>query len=50
MLNPDTLLYSHHLDPGRRYDFSKPLAEMSQNPVRPGQWGLKNLSNEQSAT
>jgi serine/threonine protein kinase len=44
VLQPDTKLYPHHLDPARRYDFSVPLAEMSQNPARPGQWGLRNLS------
>lgn len=44
VLNPDAKLYPHHLDPGRRYDFSEPLAEMSPIPARPGHWGLKNLS------
>jgi len=44
ILHPSAKLYPHHLDPARRYDFSAPLAEISQNPLSPGQWGLKNLS------
>jgi len=44
MLNHDTQLFPHHLDPGRRYDFSQPLAAVQQHPSDPGRWGLKNLS------
>jgi hypothetical protein len=44
MLNHDTRLYLHHVDPDRAYDFAHPVAEVSRNPRNPGQWGLKNLS------
>ncbi len=44
MLNRDSQLYPHHIEPGRQYDFSEPQATMVENPNRPGQWGLKNLS------
>jgi len=44
MLNHDTKLYPHHLDEGKIYDFSAPLAEMTKHPSTPGLWGLKNLS------
>jgi eukaryotic-like serine/threonine-protein kinase len=45
MLNHDTRLYPHHLDPGRRYDFGQPLAAVERHPNDPGRWGLKNLGN-----
>lgn len=43
-LNHDTKLYPHHLDRRRRFDFSKPVAEIIRHPQNPQQWGLKNLS------
>ena len=46
MLNHDTLLFPHHLDPQRRYDLSQPWATMQQHPQNPKVWGLKNLSPE----
>lgn len=47
LLNHDTRLYAHHLDPHRRpYDYGDPLAEMAQHPTDPGRWGLKNLGAE----
>jgi DNA-binding helix-hairpin-helix protein with protein kinase domain len=46
MLNHDTQLYPHHLDDQRMYDFSQPLAEVTQHPTRPDLWGLKNLTTE----
>jgi eukaryotic-like serine/threonine-protein kinase len=45
MLNANTQLFPHHLDPSRQYDFETPLAEVSQHPSNPNIWGLKNLSN-----
>ncbi len=42
MLNHDTKIYPHHL--GTLYDFSKPVAEVAQNPNNPAQWGLRNFS------
>lgn len=44
MLNHDTQLYPHHLDPQRLYDFSQPLAVVQQHPQNPSLWGLKNQS------
>ena len=43
ILNKDTELYPHHLS-GNLYDFSLPLAKVSQHPVTPNRWGLTNLS------
>ena len=42
VLNYDTKLYPHHLT-SQRYDFSMPLAEISQHPQDPSIWGLRNL-------
>ncbi len=44
MLNHDTQLYPHHLDPQRLYDLSQPVAVIQQHPQNPNLWGLKNLS------
>jgi hypothetical protein len=44
VLNQDTLLYPHHLDPHRRNDYSELWAEMVPHPKRPDIWGLKNVS------
>ncbi len=46
MLNWDTKLYPHHIDLGRLYDFSKPVAEVNQHPLDPAVWGLRNLTDE----
>lgn len=46
MLNHDTRLFPHHVDDSKMYDFSQPVAEISQNPKDPSIWGLKNLSGE----
>jgi DNA-binding helix-hairpin-helix protein with protein kinase domain len=46
VLNQDTLLYPHHLDPNRRNDYSEVLAEMVPHPKRPDVWGLKNTSGQ----
>ncbi len=46
MLNYNTKLYPHHIDPDRRYDFSQPIAEVTQHPQNPNIWGIKNLANE----
>jgi DNA-binding helix-hairpin-helix protein with protein kinase domain len=43
MLNHDTLVYPHHVDPDKKYDFSKPLAAVTRHPSRRDVWGLKNL-------
>jgi eukaryotic-like serine/threonine-protein kinase len=41
----DTALFPHHLEPGRRRDFSAPAACVSRHPDQPGVLGLKNLSD-----
>jgi eukaryotic-like serine/threonine-protein kinase len=46
MLNYDTQLFPHHLDPGRLYDFAQPAATITEHPAHKGVWGLKNLSAE----
>lgn len=45
VLNHDTKLYSHHIDPKNRYDFSNPVAEVTKHPKDQNLWGLKNLSD-----
>ena len=46
MLNSDTKLYPHHIDPQKLYDFNNPIAEVTNHPKYPQIWGLKNLSSE----
>lgn len=47
MLNYDTKLYPHHLDPNNHpYDFSQVWAEVAQHPKRKDVWGLKNDSDK----
>jgi DNA-binding helix-hairpin-helix protein with protein kinase domain len=43
MLNHDTQVFAHHVDQHRMYDFSQPIAAVTQHPSKPGLWGLKNL-------
>jgi DNA-binding helix-hairpin-helix protein with protein kinase domain len=46
MLNHDTKLFPHHIDPNNRsYDFSHPVAEVTRHPKDPNIWGLKNISD-----
>ena len=44
MLNHDTKLYPYHSDDPSGFDFSSPTAAVTQHPVDPRIWGLKNLS------
>ncbi len=46
MLNRDTRLFPHHVDVQRKWDFSRPVAEVTRHPTDPSIWGLKNLSSE----
>lgn len=46
MLNADTKLSPHHMDDGRDFDFSTPVAEVVRHPADPNVWGLKNLGAE----
>ena len=45
MLNRDSRLYFHHVDSSRRFDFSRAVAAMAQNPQNPSIWGLNNLGD-----
>ncbi len=46
LLNHDSRLYPHHIDPQRPFDFSAPAAEMVQHPQDPAIWGLKNRTGD----
>lgn len=50
MLNYNTRLYPHHIDTNRRFDFSRPVAEITRHPANPAIWGLKNVSAEKWVT
>ncbi len=50
MLNYDTQLFPHHIDPQSAFDFSEPIAEVNPHPTNPGVWGLRNLSHEKWVT
>jgi hypothetical protein len=39
-----TVLYPHHLS--GRYDYSRPVAELTRHPADPTLWGLRNLSEQ----
>ena len=44
-LNHDRRLFPHHLNT-TSYDFKTPVAEVTQNPKHPAQWGLKNMGSQ----
>ena len=46
MLNYNTELFPHHIDDRRMFDFSAPVAVVSQHPANPNVWGLKNVSTD----
>ncbi|MBM7846530.1 protein kinase domain-containing protein [Herpetosiphon giganteus] len=46
MLNHDSVLYPHHVDSTQTWNFSQPIAKMSQHPTNPGLWGLTNQSGQ----
>jgi len=46
MLNYDTALFPHHIDDQKMFDFSRPIAAVTQHPKNPTVWGLKNVSSE----
>jgi eukaryotic-like serine/threonine-protein kinase len=50
MLSHDAQLFPHHVDGERPYDFSKPIAMVSQHPQNRDVWGLKNLMDTKWAT
>jgi hypothetical protein len=45
VLNHDTKIFPHHVDPQRLYDFSSPVGEVREHPAKPGVWGLTNVSS-----
>ena len=50
MLNHDTLLFPHHVDEEKKYDFSQAVASVTGHPQDPAIWGLKNLSPQTWST
>lgn len=46
MLNFNTQIFPHHINPSKIYDFSVPAGMITQNPENPSIWGLKNLTDE----
>ncbi len=46
MLNFNSKLFPHHIDPQRMYDFTSPCAEVTRHPTDPSIWGLRNLSSD----
>jgi eukaryotic-like serine/threonine-protein kinase len=50
MLNYDTQLFPHHIDDSRLYDFSQPVAAITQHQTNKNVWGVKNLSREKWVT
>jgi eukaryotic-like serine/threonine-protein kinase len=50
MLNYNTQLFPHHINNSRLYDFSLPVAAVSQHPTDRNLWGVKNLSREKWVT
>jgi serine/threonine protein kinase len=50
MLNHDTLLFAHHVDEEKKYDFTKPVAAVTKHPIDPEIWGLKNISMQTWST
>jgi len=50
MLNHDTLLFAHHVNEEKKYDFTQPVAAVTKHPVDPEIWGLKNISMQTWST
>jgi DNA-binding helix-hairpin-helix protein with protein kinase domain len=50
MLNHDTRLFPHHVSGAKTYDFSQPVAAVTQHPKYPDIWGLKNLTDDKWVT
>lgn len=45
MLNHDTILFAHHVDPNRQFDFTHPVAEVARHPTNAQLWGLRNVGD-----
>jgi eukaryotic-like serine/threonine-protein kinase len=50
MLNHDTLLFAHHVDEEKKYDFTQAVAAVTKHPLDPEIWGLKNISMQTWST
>lgn len=50
MLNHDTVLFGHHVDEEKKYDFTQPVAAVTKHPSDEKVWGLKNLSSQTWST
>ena len=50
MLNHDTLLFAHHVDEEKKYDFTQAVAAVTKHPIDPEIWGLKNISMQTWST
>lgn len=46
LLRHDAKLFPHHVDPQRLWDFTRPVACVTQHPTNPSIWGLKNISGD----
>lgn len=46
LLNFDSVLFPHHLDQSRQFEFDKPVAAVVQHPRSPEIWGLQNHSSQ----
>ncbi len=46
LLDRETVLFAHHTDRNRPYDFSAPVATLARHPLDRTRWGLKNESGE----
>jgi hypothetical protein len=44
VLNRDTQLYPHHLNPSAVFDFSEAVGAVVPHPAQPSVWGLENRS------
>jgi DNA-binding helix-hairpin-helix protein with protein kinase domain len=44
VLNHDSKLYPHHVDPKKQFDVGIPIADVTQHPNDPSKWGIRNLS------
>jgi hypothetical protein len=50
MLNHDTVLFAHHVDEEKKYDFTQPVAAVTKHPSDQTIWGLKNRSPQTWST
>ena len=44
VLNSDSVVFAHHVDPAARFDFATVIGRVEGHKARPGVYGLKNLT------